>query len=100
MINVLIVDGFSNHDWAHTTRCIRAILNAQGGIDVSVSTYPADETEVASWRPQFDAYDVVIQTCNDLGGGPDGRKKWRLILKVMWKMEGGFLFFTQATMPL
>jgi hypothetical protein len=22
------------------------------------------------WRPNFSDYDVVIQTCNDIGGGP------------------------------
>jgi uncharacterized protein len=93
LINVLIVDGFSNHDWAHTTRCIRAILNAQGGIDVSVSTYPADETEVASWRPQFDAYDVVIQTCNDLGGGPRWPKKVEADLESYVENGGGLFIF-------
>jgi|SRR6516162_613165 len=37
-IRVLIVDGFSNHDWKQTTVLLRGILKAAGGFEVSVST--------------------------------------------------------------
>jgi hypothetical protein len=68
-IRVLIVDGFSNHDWRQTTLLLRGLLEKAGGFDVSVSTMPAMGTsEWAKWRPDFAAYDVVIQTCNDNGG--------------------------------
>ena len=71
-IRVLIVDGYSNHDWRLTTSLIRGILDATGGFDVSVSTAPPtkDAPGWDTWRPQFSKYDVVIQTCNDLNGGP------------------------------
>jgi hypothetical protein len=71
-IRVLIVDGYSNHDWRLTTRLIRGILEPTGLFDVSVSTAPAnaDAPGWDAWRPKFADYDVVIQTCNDLGGGP------------------------------
>lgn len=39
-IRVLIVDGFSNHDWQLTTRSIRAILEPTGLFSVAVSTSP------------------------------------------------------------
>ncbi|HWL14444.1 MAG TPA: ThuA domain-containing protein [Opitutus sp.] len=71
-IRVLIVDGYSNHDWRLTTRLIRGLVAPTGLFEVSVSTAPAtsDMSGWDTWRPDFSRYDVVIQTCNDLGGGP------------------------------
>ena len=72
-IKVLIVDGYSNHDWQRTTRLVRGILEPTGLFEVAVSTAPADTNDpaYAAWNPSFKNYDVVIQTCNDLGGrGP------------------------------
>jgi hypothetical protein len=71
-IRVLIVDGYSNHDWRLTTELIRGIVEPTGLFAVSVSTAPAtnDAAGWDAWRPKFSDYDVVIQTCNDLGGGP------------------------------
>ncbi len=71
-IRVLIVDGFSNHDWQLTTALIRGILEPTGQFAVAVSTAPAtkDAPGWDLWRPKFSAYDVVIQTCNDINGGP------------------------------
>lgn len=68
-IRVLIVDGFSNHDWRQSTQQLRGILDDAGRFDVSVTTMPAMGSEGwANWRPHFASYDVVIQTCNDNGG--------------------------------
>lgn len=68
-IRVLIVDGFSNHDWRQSTLLLRGILDNVGGFEVDVSTMPATGSAMwANWRPDFNAYDVVIQTCNDNGG--------------------------------
>jgi Uncharacterized protein conserved in bacteria len=66
-ISVLIVDGFSNHDWQQTTQLLRSILDRAGEFDVDVSTAPIDpdSAEWAAWRPKFAKYDVVIQTCNE-----------------------------------
>ena len=66
-IRVLIVDGFSNHDWRQTTQLLRGILERAGEFDVDVSTAPqdTDSPEWATWRPKFSNYDVVIQTCNE-----------------------------------
>ena len=71
-IRVLIVDGYSNHDWQLTTGLIRGILEQAGGFTVDVSTAPPRKGAPGwdGWRPRFDGHDVVIQTCNDLGGGP------------------------------
>ena len=71
-IRVLIVDGYSNHDWRLTTALIRRILEPTGLFRVTVTTAPPtlDAPGWDAWRPVFSDYDVVIQTCNDLGGGP------------------------------
>ena len=67
-IRVLIVDGFSNHDWQQTTALLQGILQAAGGFEVSVSTMPpVGSAAWAGWQPRFADYDVVIQTCNDNG---------------------------------
>ena len=68
-IRVLIIDGFSNHDWKQSTLLLRGILDEAGGFEVNVSTMPGTGSATwANWRPDFTAYDVVIQTCNDNGG--------------------------------
>ena len=72
-IKVLLVDGYGNHDWQRTTRLTRGILEPTGLFEVAVSTVPASTNDpaYATWLPLFKDYDVVIQTCNDLGGrGP------------------------------
>jgi type 1 glutamine amidotransferase len=68
-IKVLIVDGYSNHDWPRTTRLARGILERSGVCEVSVSTVPVDTNDpaYARWLPAFRDFDVVVQTCNDLG---------------------------------
>lgn len=68
-IRVLIVDGFSNHDWQQTTQLLRGVLASAGEFAVEVSTAPQDTGSAAwaAWRPRFADYDVVIQTCNENG---------------------------------
>lgn len=69
---VLIVDGYSNHDWRLTTALICGMIEPTGLFAVTVATAPAtkDAPGWDAWRPKFSDYDVVIQTCNDLNGGP------------------------------
>lgn len=70
-IRVLIVDGYSNHDWQLTTALIRGIIEPTGLFQVSVSTTPPTPSSPGwdQWRPKFSDYDVVIQTCNDIKNG-------------------------------
>lgn len=65
-ISVLIVDGFSNHDWKQTTAVTRWILEESGRFKVEVSTIPADSNARLSWLPEFSRYDVVIQNTNNI----------------------------------
>lgn len=71
-IRVLIVDGFSNHHWQLNTALLHAILEPTGLFQIEVSTSPPDAAAPGwdTWRPRFADHDVVIQTCNDIGGGP------------------------------
>ena len=71
-IRVLILDGYSNHDWKLTTALVRGMLEPTGLFTVTVATAPAtaDAPGWDKWRPKFADHDVVIQTCNDLNGGP------------------------------
>ncbi|MFR7733574.1 MAG: hypothetical protein ACLU7D_09540 [Collinsella sp.] len=50
---VLIVDGFSNHDWKRTTACLTELLARHGGYSVDVSTFPAGapQEEREAWNP-------------------------------------------------
>ena len=90
---VLIVDGFGNHDWKHTTRCIRAVLESTAGFDISVATFPSGGE---AWNPQFVNYDVVIQTCNDIGGGPRWPRRVELVLENYVENGGGLFVFHSA----
>jgi len=67
-IRVLIVDGFSNHDWKRTTWMVRHILEETGLFEVTVSTAPGtpDSLSRTPWDPDFEQYAVVIQNTNNI----------------------------------
>ena len=65
-IPVLIVDGFSNHDWKQTTAVTKWILEESGRFSVDVSTVPADSIERSVWNPEFSRYAVIIQNTNNI----------------------------------
>jgi len=97
-IRVLIVDGFSNHDWQQTTELIRRILAPSGLFDVSVSTAPQTTNAVdwAAWRPKFSGYDVVIQTCNDISHGPKWPEPVQKDFEDFVRKGGGVYIFHSA----
>ena len=63
---VLIVDGFSNHDWKQTTEVIKWILEGSGRFKVDVTTVPLDSLQKQGWNPDFESYAVVIQNTNNI----------------------------------
>src|SRR5699024_6503451 len=67
-IEVLIVDGFSNHDWKQTTQVVKSILEETNLFTVSVSTAPSepDHEDWGRWDPNFRDYDVIIQNTNNI----------------------------------
>ena len=68
-IPVLIIDGFSNHNWELNTEYLQKILESTGKFKVTVSTCPnqkENESEWENWNPDFNSYPVVMQTCNNI----------------------------------
>jgi len=67
-IDVLIIDGFSNHDWKQTTTVVKSILEKSDLFTVAVSTTPSkpDDKDWDNWKPNFGEYDVVIQNTNNI----------------------------------
>ena len=67
-IDVLIVDGFSNHDWKQTTYVVKTILEKSELFHVDVSTSPSTPDDIGwqSWNPKFDDFDVVMLNCNNI----------------------------------
>ena len=62
-LDVLIVNGQSNHDWAASTASARTTLLNTGRFNVDVSTSPpagSPPSAWAGWQPQFANYDVVV----------------------------------------
>ncbi len=90
-IRVLVVDGFSNHDWKLTTQLIRAVIEPTGLFDVDVSTSPPTAASAGwdQWRPKFSDYDVVIQNCNDINGGPSWPKEVQTAFEDYVRNGGG-----------
>ena len=97
-ISVLIVDGFSNHDWKQTSLMTKRILEESGRFTVSISTAPGtvDDMGWASWNPEFEKYDVVIQNTNNIQNPAlrwPGRVEERLEKYVR---EGGGLYILHS----
>ncbi len=65
-IKVLIVDGFSNHDWKQTTAVTKWILEESNLFTIDVTTIPTDSVERMQWLPDFTPYSVVIQNTNNI----------------------------------
>lgn len=87
-IRVLILDGFSNHNWKLNTRLLRGLLEPTGLFDVSVSTCPSlKDPKWKDWHPDFSKVDVILQTCNDISQRP--APKWPDAVKA------DFLYFVR-----
>ena len=97
-IRVLIIDGVSNHDWHLTTRLLRAILEPTGLFDVTVSTSPRTAAEPAwdGWRPGFGNADVILQTYNDIWGGPAWPEPVKSQFEAFVARGGGVFFLHSA----
>jgi uncharacterized protein len=98
-VTVLIVDGVSNHNWQLNTALIRGILEPTELFDITVSTAPAqaDSPDWATWRPDFSAYDVVIQTYNDINNsGPVWPRQVQEDFEAYVRGGGGVFIYHSA----
>lgn len=97
--DVLIVDGFSNHDWIQTTKLVRDILENSELFEISISTVPSEMGGDAwnTWLPKFGDYDVVLQNTNNVH---DPTLRWpgaaEKALEKYLKSGGGLYIFHSA----
>ncbi len=91
---VLIIDGFSNHDWSYTTEVITSMLENSGSFEVDISTAPLEDAPgFEQWRPDFKKYDVIVQNCNSLGNGNYWPEKVQADFEKYMKGGGGLYVF-------
>ncbi|MGA2406364.1 MAG: ThuA domain-containing protein [Bacteroidales bacterium] len=98
-IKLLIIDGFSNHDWQRTTKTIVHLLNMKKGFKIDVSTSPdhtASKETIESWNPDFSAYDVVMMNCNDIYNPVNWSTVTRQNLERFVASGGGLYIFHSA----
>ncbi len=95
-LRVLIVDGFSNHEWLQNTLLLRGILASAGEFIVDVTTMPPMGSGAwKAWRPHFDEYAAVIQTCNDINAPQRAKPFWPEAVKadfVRYIRNGGGVY--------
>ena len=73
-LKALIVDGQNNHDWKATSPIFKKQLEEAGLFRVDVATSPPQGQDVSGFRPDFAAYDVVIDNYNGAGWSEETKK--------------------------
>jgi type 1 glutamine amidotransferase len=63
-IKVLLVDGQNNHKWMETSPVIKQRLEETGLFAVDTATSPVKGGDMASFRPKFASYRVVVSNYN------------------------------------
>ena len=91
-IPVLIVDGFSNHDWKQTSNLIKWILEKSGRFHVDICTAPEDSIRLSNWRPEFNKYAVVIQNTNNINTPHLKWSPWAEQALEKYVSQGGGLY--------
>ncbi len=98
-IRVLIIDGYSNHDWLRTTKSIIHILNDYKGFDIKVATSPdfsSTKETIESWNPDFSSFDVVLMNFNDKYNPVNWSILTRQSLEKFVSTGGGLYIFHSA----
>jgi len=96
-IPVLLVDGFSNHDWKQTSSVIKRILEKSGLFSVDITTVPKDSAEQETWKPEFEKYAVIIQNTNNIQNpGLRWPRRVELQLENYVKKGGGLYILHSA----
>jgi type 1 glutamine amidotransferase len=91
-IRVLIIDGYSNHDWRHTSECVLALLSESQLCSVEVTSAPRNSSpKYTSWQPEFSDYKVVVQVCNNLRTGDRWPTKVEKAFEDYIRSGGGML---------
>lgn len=92
-LKVLIVDGQNNHNnWLEKTKLLQEQLEAAGIFQVDIARAPAAEADMASFQPNFSAYDVVVSNYNGAAWPEATRQNFEQYVRG----GGGFVSFHAA----
>ncbi|MBI9017614.1 MAG: ThuA domain-containing protein [Phycisphaerae bacterium] len=94
LIKTLIVDGQNNHDWTKTTPVIKEMMEACGCFTVDVSTCPAKGQDMSGYRPDFNAYDLVV--VNDGYGADSWPRETEIAFEKFVSDGGGVVIYHAA----
>ncbi len=86
-MKALIVDGQNNHDWKGTTPHLKKYLEATGLFEVDVATSPAGKDDMASFKPEFKKYKLVVSNYN----GADWSKETQVAFEEFVRNGGAFV---------
>ncbi|MGL4550928.1 MAG: ThuA domain-containing protein [Gemmataceae bacterium] len=86
-IKVLIVDGQNNHAWKVTTPLIKKALEEAKLFSVDIATSPPAKGDIASFKPKFSDYQVVVSNYNGEMWGKETREAFNDFVKG----GGGFV---------
>jgi type 1 glutamine amidotransferase len=63
-IRALIVDGQNNHNWREGSPVMKRALEATGLFTVDVATAPPEKSDLGGFKPDFAAYQVIVDNYN------------------------------------
>ena len=86
-LKALIIDGQNNHSWKTTSPILKAAMEASGRFTVDVATSPGKGPELANFKPNFKAYDVLVSNYN----GDDWAPETRQAFEDFVRNGGGFV---------
>jgi hypothetical protein len=88
LLKVLLIDGQNNHDtWKEGSAIMQSELEATGLFMVEIARTPVQATPMASFRPDFSKYDVVLSNYN----GEDWPETTRKDFERFVYRGGGFV---------
>lgn len=96
---ILIIDGFSNHNWEQTTTLVKQFLEQSGLFKVSVFTLSGvnNDQEWENWEQSFAQFDAVIQNTNNVHDTAlRWPKKMELALQKYVRSGGGLYILHSA----
>lgn len=98
-IQVLLIEGASNHDWQRRIDVLESIVTRDGSFDLSVTLVPqaTGSPEWLSWLPAFGDYDVVVSGYADMDGGAPWPAAAQAAFVSYVSGGGGFVAFHEAT---
>ena len=86
-LKALVIDGQNNHNWKGTTPHLVKALESSGLFKVEVATSPAKGGDMASFKPKFSDFDVVVSNYN----GEPWSAETKAAFEAYVKNGGGFV---------